>query len=226
MEKHTTTKKRAGKKPDVPEKSRKLFVIYKNCYDCPLKVYIDIVCDNNINSLTISGNPPHEVLEKAKDEIIAEFSDLIGGGNINKKAILLKNIYTYRSQITGLKMCIYLIMSGHTDEAVVSLNKLGVKCSTPENEKELYDLIDKVINKIKDRDIRGRKLNKEYIAQITRNEKVRKIDKSDFIEQIVELSKWAGFRLTTDITLAEYASYIRSMNKYIETMKSKTIKNG
>ena len=52
------------------------------------------------------------------------------------------------------------------------------------------------------------------------NNKVEE-DKYQFTEQLVGISKWLGFRIGADITVAEYVSYLKNMKEYVEMMKMK-----
>lgn len=215
------TGKHAGRKQDGRELSEKSYSIYNSCYECPLKVYIDIVCNNNLNSLIIAGNPSEEILSEAFNRIMSEYAELSGNSVSTKYNILLKEIYSYRAQILGLIICMRLLCYESSGEAIESLNKLGLRCSPPTDQKAMEDLLQKIDLRIKDRSIRMEKSKKEF-SRIKESSKTQNVSPRDFIEQLSCASRWAGFRISTDITLAEYAVYIKQMSEYAEQLKAKT----
>lgn len=137
----------------------------------------------------------------------------------------MKEIYMYRSQIIALTVCSRLLLLNATEIAIQNLNSIGLRCSLPETEEETEEISKKIIGKIKERSIRLKTAQKNFDA-IKSNGKPISIKPSDFIDQLVVLSKWVGFRLTTEITLYEYASYMKRMNEYAESLKMKSLKNG
>lgn len=219
--KHSMTGNRVGKKRGNPAKSEELYSIYSSCYDCPLKVYIEIVCNNNLDALIISGNPPKEVLEDTYNKIISGYAELSGSSITTRYNILLKEIYSYRAQIVGLTICMRLLCDESSPEAVEGLNKLGIRCSLPTSKKTLNELLQKIDLRIKDRTIRMEKSKKEF-ESVKEKSKCSKATHADFIEQLSHVSRWAGFRISTDITLAEYAVYIKQMSECAEQLKAKT----
>ena len=216
--KHSMTGNRVGKKRGNPAKSEELYSIYSSCYDCPLKVYIEIVCNNNLDALIISGNPPKTVLEDANNKIISGYAELSGSSISTRYNVLLKDIYSYRSQIVGLTLCLQ-ILPITPDAAVGNLSKLGMRCSIPENNEDMDRLIRKIDSRIKDRSIRLKKAQKEFDS-IQKSNKSKAITPNDFYDQLAIISRWAGFRISVDITLAEYAVYIKQMSEYVEQSKS------
>lgn len=216
--KYSTTGNRVGKKRENREKSVESYSIYSSCYDCPLKVYIEIVCNNNLDALIISGNPPKEVLEDTYNKIISGYAELSGSSMATRYNVLLKDIYSYRSQIIGLTLCLQ-ILPITPDAAVGNLSKLGMRCSIPENNEDMEDLIRKIDSRIKDRSIRMKKAQKEFDS-IQKSNKSGAITPGDFYDQLAIISRWAGFRISTDITLAEYVVYIKQMSEYVEQSKS------
>lgn len=217
MGKHTSTGKVAGKKQEDPGKQRKSYTIYNNCYDCPLKVYIEIVCNDNLDALIISGEPPREELEEARDRIFSEFNEMSGTSE-SRRTTLLRESRLYRSQIIGLITSLHIISLGEAD--IDLLKDFGIRYKVPEDADELNSLINKISAKISERKIRYNKAISE-LEKLNEREKGKKVKPMDFINQLVSLSKWAGFRIGTDVSLAEYSAYIKQMNEYVEQIKVK-----
>lgn len=208
------TKKHVGKKRENPEQFEKSYIIYSDCYECPLKAYVDVICNNNLNALIVSGKVDKDTLNKAFEDIVNEFNDISGNSLVSRQTALSRQIYMYRSQIIALNIANCVILFGGAESVTDILIELGIKYM---NAKSDHNLMEKISAKISEKRIRLKKLNKEY-ANLTNNNK-KEITPAFFIEQLVELSRWAGFKISMDITVAEFAVYIRKMNECVKQLK-------
>lgn len=220
MGRHTTTEKNAGQKPENRERQLKSYSIYSSCYTCPLNVYIRVVCDNDFNALVISGNPTEDAIKEAAGKLFAEFSQLCGDSSASRHNTLLREIYMYRAQIVGYSICARLMLMDDLECAVKNLNELGFRCKMPENEKEIESLGERLSSKIKEKTIRMKKAQKDF-ESLKETKQGEKPTRRYFVDQLIEISKWLGFRVTDDITIAEYASYLNKMKEYVETIRLK-----
>lgn len=214
-EKHITKGKNVGKKQEDLGKSKKSYIIYDSCYTCPLKAYIQVVCNGDMRALVLEGEPTDEELNMAFSGILEQYQE-ISGNKPSLQNSILREIYMYRSHILGLALCYDLVLSGEID--LKGLNDCGITFN-PSKEDE-FSLLEKISMKIKDRKIRLKKAIGEY-DRIQKNNKSEKVTMMHFVEQLASLSRWAGFRLSDEITLAEYAVYTRQMNDYAEQLKTK-----
>lgn len=205
------TEKSVGRKPEEKGKSEQSYSIYDSAYNCPLKVYISVVCDKDYQSMVRSGKVEQSVLENAFCKIMDEYSDLSGSKNQQ-----LQTYYNYRAQIVALEVCLNLLSLGEIDRVVESLNKIGLRCEKPINDDGLKALAEKIDFRLKDRTLRMKKVAKEMEGA-----RKKELTKRDFYEQLVAISQWAGFRLSDEITLAEYALYVKKAHEYSEQMKMK-----
>ena len=205
------TEKSVGRKPEEKGKSEQSYSIYDSAYNCPLKVYISVVCDKDYQSMVKSGKVEQSVLENAFCKIMDEYSDLSGSKNQQ-----LQTYYNYRAQIVALEVCLNLLSLGEIDRVVESLNKIGLRCEKPINDDGLKVLAEKIDFRLKDRTLRMKKVAKEMEGA-----RKKELTKRDFYEQLVAISQWAGFRLSDEITLAEYALYVKKAHEYSEQMKMK-----
>lgn len=214
------TEKSAGKKQANRAKSQQSYIIYNNCYECPLRVYIELVCNNNLEALVISGNPTEYVLNDAREKILDEYHSMLGESYASMQNTLLREIYMYRSQIVGMSVCLDLIGLGNSESAIHALNKLGIKCNVSDDEAYLSELIKKVDGKISEKKIRLTKAQKGY-ELIMSKDKGEPLKPSHLIDQLAALSRWLGFRLSIDVTLAEFATYVKQMKEYAQQLKMK-----
>lgn len=214
IKKYFTIKKSAGSRPGNRVKSS-CYCVIDNCSSCNLNQYIKIVCENDLSTLVLKGNPPIEVLEAARLKIITEFSVLTGGSSIHLNST--RKVYYYHSLIILYSLCAELILSGEQEIPVKVLNKNGLHCDIPNNIEETNKLIDKIKSVISEKKIRLKAENKK-LSSID-DKKMGKPTRENFISSLVTISKHAGFRLTTDISLMEYASYLNDYKREIEQLK-------
>lgn len=207
--KFTMTDENAGRKMARKEQSKQSYSIYESAYTCPLRVYISVVCDKDYKALLIEGDADDVTLEQAFLGIMDEYAELCGG----KRNQNVQNFYTYKSQILALDICLRLLSLGET-KVVEHLNKIGLRCKEPKNEEEIKKLAIKIGQRIKDRAIRLRKVYKDI-----QGSKGKELEKKDFYAQLVSISRWAGYRVGDEITLAEYAIYVKQAQEEAERLK-------
>ena len=209
MERSIVTGKAAGIKQGVRASSKSSYVLYDTCDKCPLRVYIDVICNDNLSALIVSGNAPESALLECRSDLVSEFNELSGNGNSSAMVSMIKNIQLYRAQILGFSIAAELLAFGRTDAAFDFLNNNGVSVGgLPETEQEWMKIGRKIESKIRLLRIKIRDESRRQRELADRNNGIRPTIK-DFNDQMVALSKHVGFRLTKDISLAEYAGYLK-----------------
>lgn len=215
---HTTTGNPAGKRPENRARSGKSYIVYDSCYNTPLKVYISVVCDHNLRALVISGNPPEDDLFEVIEKINGELSELSGNGEYSARKEVTRKVYTYRAMIALLCSCQRTVAAGEREKAVKYLLKLGIRCNG--DDRKLIEVLSGIIREKK---IRLRS-EEEKFKKLLDDDKGEQLTRAYFADQLVALSKYAGFRLTTDIMLSEYAVYLKSLKEDVK--RYKMIMNG
>lgn len=192
------------------------YSIIDTCERCPLSVYIDIVCEEKLDGLIISGNPPKELLEAAALKICSEFLVLSGGSDRTME--LTRRMHYYYSLILIYSISLNLISMGKHDKDVIDvLNKNGFSCSMPKDEQETAKLISRLKSAISEKKIRMNSEKKRLESLKTGGN--TKPTREYYTSTLVMLSKHVGFRLTKDITLAEYAAYLKDYKEEIQRLK-------
>ena len=199
------TGKHAGAKPGNPAASSNISII-RSCDKCPLSVYIDLVCNDNLRALIESGEPAEEELEIARMELVSEFHVLLG--NHSAMTGIARRLALYRTQVMGLRTAIALLSAGQVDKAASYLRENGVRISRKEFDgKALTELITRTESKMRAINVRIKEESKRYKDMSAKKGSAPTPEM--FNDQLVILSKHVGFRLTKDITLAEYAGYMK-----------------
>lgn len=210
--------KNAGLSPEGRAKSSRYDII-SDCDRCTLETYIKMACDGDLSVLIVSGNPGDDVLEAARLKIVSEFSVLSGSSDGMSNA--MRKAYFYHSLLLTLSVCGELIAFGEQEEAVRVLNEKGIRCSAPKTEEERMKLLKRIKSAMTEKRLR---LKEEERRMKSMESKGKKATREDFMETLVALSRHAGFRITTGITLSEYAAYLKDYKREIEQLKQ--LRNG
>lgn len=219
---YITIKSRVGLKMAVREKSKKLYRIYDKCDICPLSVYIDVVCNDNLKALVIKGHIPEKELNKVRTMLTIEFSELSGSSHITSTINIIRQIYLRNVQIDGLKIAAMLIQAGHYEQVIEYLKPLHIKLNNPNDDKEIDRVIKQVEGKIKGKIVSIRELQKRYDA-LTAITDSGKPKEENYTEMLIALSKYVGFHLKKEeLTLSEFAFFLKSFNKEIERLNNKS----
>lgn len=171
-----------------------------------------MTCDDDLQALVIKGNPPVEVLEAARLKIISEFQIL--SGSTDRGVTIAKKVYFYRSLIMLYVISANLIAAGDYS-CIEALNKKGLACKEPRNEDEANKLLKRIKSAITEKKVRMAEEEKR-LARI--QGKGEKPTREGYMATLVAISKNAGFRIDTGITLAEYAAYSRDYKKDMEQL--------
>lgn len=215
MKKYFTTKRVAGRKQVKKEESYKSYSIYDNCNVCPLWVYIDIVCHSKDESLIISGNVDKNILESVKQSLVLEFSELTGDSQTLGMRLRLEKIYQLKNEILGLSVCLELLQDDNYNDVISYCKSVKIPISneiTPENYQNTYN---KLESRLKSKNVQLKEELKQY-EKLYNNDSKHKPNEQHFNEQLAVLSKHNGFRIDKNISLAEYAAYIKNFNDYVK----------
>jgi len=162
------------------------------------------VCNDNLEALIIEGAPPKEALQLAKFDLLAEFAELSGSSRNFIKS--RKKILLFSSQIQVMQLSRILIEHGNY-ELLGYLNKIGVKGSI-KNETDKIRYLKKLDGQIKGKMIHLNNELKEY----DKKEEGETPVFSFFNDQLAILSNHFKFNINMNITLAQYASYLKLYN--------------
>ncbi len=198
-------KKVVGKKQEDKEMSNISYTLYDNCNICPLRVYVNLICDGNLQSLIIEGEAPEDILKATKSKLIIEFAELSGNVQMLSVNNSIKKIVVYRNEILTLQICANLILLGKIDSALEKLKEFRIDTSDPQK------IIKRIESTIKTKIVH---LNKELskYSESTDSDS-DKPSSQVYNEQLAYLSAHFKFNINMDITLAQYAAYIKMYNQ-------------
>lgn len=207
MAKSHMTGKNAGRKREETAGLGKPFSLYDNCNICPMRVYVDMVCNDNLEALIIEGEPSKELLIAIKIDLVTELSELSNNVQASSVNNSLKKIYNYRLQIKCMQSCGLLIDNDMPEKALEYLKSIGINIPLKDKRAMLKRLEGQIKNRMNH-------LNQEY----KKYESLSK-DSGDkptyafYNEQLAVLSGYFKFDINMNITLAQYAAYLKIFNK-------------
>lgn len=182
---------------------------------CTLDRYIRMTCDDDLQALVIEGKPSNDALEAARLKLLSEFAVL--SGSTDKGVIIAKKVYFYRALIMLYVISANLIASGDYS-CIETLNKKGLACKEPKNEDEVNKLLKRIKSAITEKKVRMAEEEKRLSRIQGKGEKPTR---EGYMATLVVISKNAGFRIDTGITLAEYAAYLKDYKREFELMRQR-----
>lgn len=211
-------KKRAGKKTGKKVSLKKSYTLYDSCDKCPLSNYIDLVCNDNLQALVIEGNPPSEILNETKHMLIIEFSELSGNTHTQSVINSIKRMHLLKTQILGFSLCFDLINHGAYDKPAEFLKTQNVNIGEIKTEADKQQILKSIDSRVKSKSIQLKEESARH-NKLLEDSKGEKLTAQSFNEQLAVLSKHTGFRLEKNLTLAEYAAYIKQYLEYVNITK-------
>ena len=195
------------------------FDIIDSAYNCPLSTYIDMIVDDKLEGLVISGSPSREQLEEAKMKIISEFTEISGGNEAIVNAEFVKTYYEQSNTLLLLDASMLLINQKRYDEAIKFLNRHGVKCAIPQNDAEHDALVKAIEMKYKNKAAKFKEATTKYKSLYKKGEKpTRKY----YNRILIMLSTCEVIKIQLNpkqMTVAEFAEYLNVFNEYQNQLK-------
>ncbi len=194
---------------------------YRRIIDCPLRAFIDCACDGNLSALTIAGFPDPADLQEAWAEITAQYSEEIGDNRQRLIVNVFRQIVKLKNALFQIDECIKVLQDTHVTEFADTLNRLlGTSFKFDPRFPEDYD---KSLKRCKNRS-KGLELDLElkmahFEAIEGEKEQGQPATREGFIQTLISLSDHARFPLHDSITVFEYVTRIKRLNKDIEGME-------
>lgn len=194
--------------------------IYYQASNTPLSVFIDAVCDKQIDSLIIDSSKIVDVsmLPEALASLCYEFSDLCGSGTSRIWKESSKSVLRSKAYIRGMGIAIFLIQTNikeDIEKAIEKIKVFGVEAKFPETEQEKIDLIYKIEGKIKDKKVRLMKEQSDYEKVENANPKSELPTRKYFTEIMIELRSFMGYNVREqDTTLMEFSIMLNKYNNH------------
>lgn len=183
--------------------------LYRSIKELPFGNFKTCLLDKDLTALIISGEVPHETLERTWDEIQEEFSLQIGGDvKTNIRKIML--VETLNSRITRLTTTLLLFIKEPIEELVEVFNKEGWNYPT----EDLRHYVQCVRNEISTLQLKfeneKKKLEKDPPEEQTHE---------TYADLMAEICKREGRQIPDSITTFEFCRYYNRLLKHFENLK-------
>lgn len=201
-------------------------IVYEKIYDLPLNKFIDCIVDNNLSSLTISGYPTQEQLITAWDNILAEYSELIGTDEYRMYVQLYKEVNIIKITLNQITIAINILRVVRDNYFVIELNKLlGTDCKFNWNDQASYQAeCTKCMNRSAALKIKLDLKNMQFEAIEKKNSSGTggKLERQYFTSILITLSDHVKYRIEETIKMSEYCDRVKRFSDYCEQIKKKT----
>ena len=195
---------------------------YRNIYELPLKNFEDVLINDNLSSLTISGFPLPKDLNDAWNNILIEYTEALGTSEYLMYVNTYREFELLRLNIEMMKICISELRKSYSLYFVNELKALMrvsflFDINDPYNYFSDLDKCEKRIGGFKlNMDIK--KIEFDSIKKKFEGDKKeglnKKIDKNYFTSVLIILSKHNGYKIVKDIFVNEYCEYLKQLEQY------------
>ena len=181
-----------------------------NCRDISLKTFIDILDGHNLRLLKTYGVFSNAKAKKAWDKIIAEYTEISGGGGNNNLLALVKFVAFMETKVSLIYFCLRSMKNGYNENIVNVMKRLGIKSTI--NRFELIQGINRVATEVKGMEsmIDDRKKDIDKLTSKS----------NEFESLLIDLSKYQGYQIDTNKTsVFEFNVLVQKYKKYIKDLK-------
>lgn len=202
---------------------------YQSIHKLPLARFIDIVCDENIHALTITGSPLIPDLLAAWEEIHEQFTNEMGGGEAKLYNQLYKEFTLLKIKYDQVLMLINALDLFYTNSSTDQYKEMAADLNRLLLTNFKFDGVDEGFDKeIKSCKIRSGGLlialkikEASFNAMEKKQGEGKKQDRGFFIGVLLALSDHAKYSITENITVFEYCARIKNLNLFIEHKNKK-----
>ncbi len=214
--------------------------LYQSISNLPLSRFIDVIVDNNLYALVISGTPDPAKLTQAWHDILQEYSAAIGSGEYKVYVSL------YR-EVEGLKLDLReihsLVDSMRVIQDYIFVHDFNCQVEVFDYQKALGNALNSLLKtnckfNNKDHATYQEELNKcirrsagikikldlklmAFEAIEKKNKGGNIMDRAYFDSMLITISDHAKYEITENITVSKYCERIKRFNQYCESLKSR-----
>lgn len=197
---------------------------YRNISDLPLSRFIDVLVDQNIYALIITGKPSDIELLEAWSDIQIQYADAIKDNETRMLATLGKELNRLKITHQQILDAIKVLKNYYTPQFANMLNKLlSTSFKFDVRLKEDYDNdLKRAANRSKGIMIAIQLKQKAYDAMRTKfGTSDQKVTREYFQGILITLSDFVQYRVGDNIAVFEFCDRIRRLNQHNETIKNK-----
>lgn len=144
--------------------------MYRGCSNLPMEVFIQCLCEDNLQALVIEGKASEIQLRQAWVMILAEYYELKGDSKEGMEQwFLARDIRKLENHLMLLDRCVEFLKDRWSDSIAESINRLGYPFRPADKENYWIEL-NTVVQKSKTKFIYLQQMIKELEAQVNKIE--------------------------------------------------------
>ena len=199
---------------------------YSTIYELPLKNFEDVLVNNNLSALVISGFPDPKLLNDAWNNVLIEYTEALGTSEYLMYVNIYREYELLKLNMEMMKLCICTLRKNYSTyfvDELKGLMRVSFDFNVEDTESYFSDL-DKCEKRIGGFKLNAdiKKIEFESVKKKFEGDKEqglnKKIDKNYFTSVLIILSKHNGYKVTKDIFVNEYCEYLKQLEEYNKQM--------
>lgn len=190
---------------DTPTARMEPSNVYRHCNEMPLDAFIDAECNGNHARVIKRGKVTPAQVEEAWKCLYSEYCDISDTKPYKHLFSMSMEIGQLWNRLLGVKVCLKVLSVQYVPYCELKLRGMGYNCNLDlKNQAEYAKTLAAIDMKSRTIEIALMQQNKQYeeaIAEFGGKD----VTEADFERNLVELSKYMGFRINAkEITVSEY----------------------
>lgn len=195
---------------------------YLNIFELPLSNFEECLINNNLSALIISGFPDPKELNTTWENIMQEYSEMLGNSEYGMYVALFKEVEVLKIKYETV---LFLIKALRTYQSRIFCDELNTflftDCKFNFADTKSYNAeLDKCERQSGAKKIQLdlKLIEFEEIKKKVVGSDDGKIDKNYFTSVLIILSKHNNYRITKSIFVNEYCEYLNQFTQYSEAL--------
>jgi len=198
--------------------------LYRGCNNLPMEIFIQCLCDENLDALVIEGKATKEQLHHAWVMILAEYYELKGDVD-GEQWLLSRDVMRLENHLTLLDRCVEFLKTRWSDSIAESINKLGYTFR-PASKGDYWEELNRVVQKSKTKYIHLQQMIKELEAQVKKVEG-KKPTRGYFDNMLIHIEEMQKVSYSLDtLTVQKFVLLEKKYWHQVELLKARAAKHG
>ena len=185
-----------------------------------MPAFLDALCDDNLNSLIISGKATANQLNEAWLLILAEYYELRGNGiDDNEQASMSRDVLKLNNHLYLLDVCVKFLLERYSESIAESIRNLGYSFRPTSFEPIDYILqLNAVVQKSKTKYIQLQQLIKQLESKMTEGSQ-EKPKRENFERSLLYYEEMQGATYNMDeLTVSKYVMLEKKYDQKVEQL--------
>ena len=209
---------RLGTKPPKVEALTPLR-LYRSIYELPLSIFIDCYCDANYSGLVINGDATEQELAEVWQDLLQQYTELIGGREVQSKITQLSSIIKLEFKLRNIEKVLQMISMVPSEKVYSMLFLFKYPIQKLEyNETNLQKVLQRFVGYYKLDKTKYQILATKETAQ---EQTQKKQGRSEFSQTLTRVS--IAFKMPpiniAHISTAQYCNYVVEYQQYCENLQ-------